>query len=180
MKTFDLRTAPAPLKLLTSLVLVGIGISYFFGLLMVVLWVGLTPDKVVQTYAQQKTPAAVRDQTTVTEAPIDLDEEMAPPHVIDRELLIQDTHVHLPIYTLIAAVLSLIAATLNMRVHFKMWLIFSLFLGGWLDFLGMWGVKYVSSAFAGMTLTGGWVMFCSWLIVIVLGMKQMWFEKNGG
>ena len=180
MQTFELKTAPAPVKLLASLIVVGIGISYIFGLLMVVLWVGLTPGKVVQTYSQPKPAQVTQQESRVTETPIDLDTEIMTPHTIDRELLIQDTHVHLPVYTLIAAVLSVIAIGLDMRSGNKMWLICALFVGGWLDFLGMWGVKYIHAWFAFVTLAGGWMMFASWLVVTALATKQMWFDRNGG
>ncbi|MFQ5708572.1 MAG: hypothetical protein ACE5HO_14040 [bacterium] len=176
MNTTNLTKASSPIKLLSTLFMLGIGISYFFGLLMVVTWVGLTPNKVTQTLSKQPGPSeAVGQESTVTEEPINLNEEIEVPHLIDRNLLVQDTHVHLPVYSLIAVVLALIAAGIELKTSIKMWLIAFLFLGGWLDFLGMWGVKYLAAGFAYVTLAGGWIMFVSWLLVAVLAMRQMWF-----
>lgn len=169
----NISEAPTTIKLTVTLFLMGIGLSYLFGFLMVIFWVGLWPYEVIKTYTEEN-KSFKQTANVITDQPIDLN-EMETTHTIDQKLLIQDSHIHLPVYAIIAAILSLITTTLNSSKKLKLGLIFLLFLGGWLDFLGMWGVKYLANAFAYVTLTGGWLMFGSWLIVTILTFKQMWF-----
>ncbi len=142
---------------------------------MVVTWTGLTPEALKQSYQEHSITSSPPKSTTETDTPINLDKTVKVPHKIDHDLLVQDTHIHLPVYSLIAALLSVITLGLELKNGTKIWLIVALFLGGWLDFLGMWGLKYIASIFAYFTLVGGWLMFASWLIVTIIGLKQMWF-----
>src|SRR2546422_7200221 len=51
---------------------------------------------------------------------------------------IQDTHVHVPMYGIIAAALSVVVVGLPLRRGWALGLITLLFAAPWLDFAGMW------------------------------------------
>src|SRR3989449_10339930 len=91
---------------------------------------------------------------------------------------IQDTHVHVPMYGIIAAALSLLVAGLSLRRGWALGLITLLFAAPWLDFAGMWLTKFASPRFAIVTLIGGWAMGAGYLVVAGLATQQMWFSRE--
>src|SRR2546421_592596 len=115
---YDLRRSDVRVRWLVTLLLVTLGASYAFGAWMVGLYAGFGTRKVAETYgpagesmmAMQMPP----DTTVVVEhaiAPAEMGEEH---HHVDRGLLVQDTHVHMPMYAVIAACLSVIALGLTL------------------------------------------------------------------
>ncbi|MFQ5703251.1 MAG: hypothetical protein ACE5HT_04440 [Gemmatimonadales bacterium] len=174
-----LTAAPLSVKWAVTLFLGSIGIAYVFGVLMVTLWVGLTPEKVAQAYRPPQ-PSAAPEQLQLTEQPIDLDEALGEEevHQIDERLLIQDTHVHVPMYALIALALSAISVGLRGPSRMKIVLVFALFLGPIIDFLGMWLTRLVASGFSYLTLAGGWLMAASYAVVAGAALWQMWFTDH--
>jgi hypothetical protein len=100
-------------------------------------------------------------------------------HHVDLELLVQDTHVHMPMYAVIAACLSVIALGLAIPRRASMSIIVLLFAAPWLDFAGMWLTKLVAPGFAIVTLAGGWAMALGYTVVAVLALWQMWFTRTG-
>ncbi len=100
-------------------------------------------------------------------------------HVVDLDLLVQDTHVHVPMYGVIAALLSLVVLGLSLPRNAGFALITLLFAAPWLDFAGMWLVKLVSPAFAIVTVAGGWAMGLGYTIVTIIAIRQMWFGRKG-
>jgi len=58
-------------------------------------------------------------------------------------------------------------------------LITLLFAAPWLDFAGMWLVKFVSPAFAILTVAGGWAMGAGYTVVAGIAIQQMWFGRKG-
>jgi len=99
-------------------------------------------------------------------------------HVVDTDLLIQDTHVHVPMYGIIAAALSVVVIGLSLSRRLSLGLIALLFAAPWLDFAGMWLTKFASPRFAIVTLAGGWAMAAGYVIVAVLAVHQMWLSKE--
>lgn len=176
---YSLASAPPAVRWVVTLYLALLGIAYVFGLMMVVLWAGLTPQELARTYREPKAGVA-GEQPQVSERPIDLSQALAREevHQIDTRLLVQDTHVHVPVYALIALSLSGIALGLSWRPRFQMVLVFTLFAGPVLDFLGMWLTKFVADGFAYLTLLGGWLMAAAYLIVSVTAIRQIWFETG--
>src|SRR5207247_11411035 len=79
-------------------------------------------------------------------------------HQVDLNLLVQDTHVHVPMYGVIAGVLSLVALGLVLPKGWHLGLITLLFAAPWLDFAGMWLTKLVSRDFAFVPVLGGWAL----------------------
>ena len=98
---------------------------------------------------------------------------------MDRDLLVQDTHVHIPMYGVIAAALSAVVLGLALPSWAGFGLITLLFAAPWLDFAGMWLTKLVAPGFALVTLAGGWAMGLGYGIVTALAMWQMWTPKKG-
>jgi len=179
---YDLRRSDARVRWLVTLLLATLGVAYVFGAWMVGMYAGFTPRSVAATYVE---PAGMNmpmpaDSTTVVEhdvTPADMGRE--PQHQVDRALLIQDTHVHVPMYGIIAAVLSVVALGLAIPRWMGFALITLLFAAPWLDFMGMWLTKLVSPHFAVVTLAGGWAMGLGYTIVAALAFWQMWRPERG-
>ena len=178
---YDLRHSDLRVRWLVTLLLATLGTSYLFGAWMVGLYAGFSPRKVAETYgpsgemmmAMQMPP----DSTMVTERPVSMAEMDEEHHHVDRDLLVQDTHVHMPMYAVIAACLSVIALGLAIPRWAGLWTIAILFAAPWLDFAGMWLTKLVSPRFAIVTLAGGWAMALGYTIVAALATYQMWWRK---
>ena len=178
---YDLRRSDARVRWLVTLLLATLGVAYVFGAWMVGMYAGFTPRSVAATYVE---PAGMNmpmpaDSTMVVEHDV-TPEEMGheEQHQVDRALLIQDTHVHVPMYGVIAAVLSIVALGLAIPRWMGFALITLLFAAPWLDFMGMWLTKLVSPGFAIVTLAGGWAMALGYSIVAIIATYQMWWRRN--
>lgn len=178
---YDLRHSDLRVRWLVTLLLATLGTSYLFGAWMVSLYAGFSTTKVAQTYgaageavmSMQMPP----ETTLVSERPVSMAEMGEEMHHVDRDLLIQDTHVHMPMYAVIAAALSVIVLGLAISRTAGLALITLLFAAPWLDFAGMWLTKLASPGFAIVTLAGGWAMALGYTIVAALAIYQMWWRK---
>lgn len=177
---YDLRWADRRLKWLVTCLLATFGLSYLFGAWMVGLYAGFAPHSVAATYAEPEMKMAMPPESTmVVEHRVTLKElEQEEHHTVDRTLLVQDTHVHVPMYGLIAAALSLIVLGLALPRPWGYGLISLLFAAPWLDFAGMWLTKLVSPAFAVVTVLGGWAMGLGYTLVTAIAVWQMWFSRK--
>ncbi|HYT03318.1 MAG TPA: hypothetical protein VEM13_00380 [Gemmatimonadales bacterium] len=177
---YDLRHADARIKWLVTCLLATLGLSYVFGAVMVGLYAGFTPQGVAATYAGPEMSMAMPPDTTmIVEHPMTMTDFAQPEvHTVNTDLLIQDTHVHVPMYGIIAAALSVVVAGLSLRRSWAFGLITLLFAAPWLDFAGMWLTKFASPRFAIVTLVGGWAMGAGYLVVAVLAIRQMWFSHE--
>lgn len=179
---YDLRRSDARVRWLVTLLLATLGVAYVFGAWMVGMYAGFTPHTVAATYVEptmmnMPMPA---ETTMVVEhdvSPAEMGRE--PQHQVDRALLIQDTHVHVPMYGVIAGVLSVIALGLAIPRWMGFALITLLFAAPWLDFMGMWLTKLASPHFAIVTLAGGWAMGLGYTIVAAVAIWQMWRPIRG-
>ena len=176
---YDLRHADARIKWLVTCLLATLGLSYVFGALMVALYAGFTPQGVAATYRGREMSMPMPPETTmVLEHPMAMAEFAKPEtHPVDTNLLIQDTHVHVPMYGMIAAALSLVVVGLSLERRRAFGLITVLFAAPWLDFAGMWLTKFASARFAIVTLVGGWAMGLGYVVVAALAVQQMWFSR---
>jgi hypothetical protein len=178
---YDLRHADVRVKWLVTCLLATFGIAYAFGAWMVALYAGFTPTSVARTYAEPAmTMPMPPAHTVVTEHPVhlgDLADEGQ--HTVDRDLLIQDTHVHVPMYGVIAGTLSMVVLGLAVSRRLALGLITLLFAAPWLDFAGMWLTKLVSPGFSIVTLAGGWAMGLAYTIVAGVALWQMWGPSKG-
>ncbi len=179
---YDLRQSDVRVRWLVTLLLATLGASYLFGAWMVGLYAGYSPRKVAETYGPAgEMPMTMQmppETTMVTEQPISMAEMGEEQHHVDRDLLVQDTHVHMPMYAVIAACLSVIALGLAMPRWAGLAIIALLFAAPWLDFAGMWLTKLASPGFAIVTLAGGWAMALGYVIVAAIATYQMWWRKT--
>ena len=180
---FELRRADRRLKFLVTCLLATLGASYLFGAWMVALYAGFTPRRVADTYAAPGVGmhmAMPPDSTVVVEHPMTMGGfAETDRHQVDMDLLIQDTHVHLPMYAVIATLLGAVTLGLVLPKRWHYGLLTLLFAAPWLDFAGMWLTKLVSPAFALLTVAGGWAMGLGYLVVTAVAMRQMWFSDKG-
>jgi hypothetical protein len=178
---YELRRADSTVKWLVTCLLATFGVAYLFGAWMVGLYAGFTPTSVAATYAEAEMHMHMPpDTTVVVEHAVTLSQLGAEEHhTVDRDLLIQDTHVHVPMYGLIAAALSLVVLGLALPRGAALGLITLLFAAPWLDFAGMWLTKLASPRFALMTLAGGWAMGLGYTLVSAVAFWQMWKPTKG-
>ena len=148
---------------------------------MVSLYAGFTPARVAATYAGPEMSMPMPPETTmVVNRPMSMADFAKPEvHTVDTNLLIQDTHVHVPMYGVIAAALGVVVLGLSLRRAWAFGLITLLFAAPWLDFGGMWLTKFASPRFAILTLAGGWAMGVGYLVVTALAVYQMWRSPKG-
>ncbi len=179
---YDLRHSDLRVRWLVTLLLATLGASYLFGAWMVGLYAGFSTQKVAQTYSSAgeapMTMPMPPETTMVTERPVSMAEMEEEQHHVDRDLLVQDTHVHMPMYAVIAACLSVIALGLALPRWAGLSIIALLFAAPWLDFAGMWLTKLVSPGFAIVTLAGGWAMALGYAIVAAIAFWQMWSPRR--
>jgi hypothetical protein len=177
---YDLRRADARIKWLVTCLLATLGLAYVFGALMVSLYAGFTPQQVAATYAGPEMSMPMPPETTmVVQRPMTMADFAKPEvHAVDTNLLIQDTHVHVPMYGVIAAALGVVVLGLSVRRAWALALITLLFAAPWLDFAGMWLTKFASPRFAIVTLIGGWAMGVGYLVVAALAVHQMWLSPE--
>lgn len=179
---YDLRNSDLRVRWLVTLFLATLGTSYLFGAWMVGLYAGFTTRTVAETYGaagEMAMPMQMPPETTmVTERPVSMAEMGEEHHHVDLDLLVQDTHVHMPMYAVIAACLSVITLGLAISRRACLTIITLLFSAPWLDFAGMWLTKLVSPHFAIVTLAGGWAMAIGYVIVAALATYQMWWRKS--
>ncbi len=179
---YDLRRADLRVKWLVTFLLATFGLAYVFGAWMVSLYAGFTPRGVAETYAGREMSMAMPPETTVVvRHPVTLTDfaEQDEHHTVDLDLLVQDTHVHVPMYGVIAAALSVVVLGLALPRWAAMALIALLFAAPWLDFAGMWLTKLVSPGFAVVTVLGGWSMGLAYTIVAAVAGWQMWRPEKG-
>jgi len=178
---YELRRMEGPIKWLVTCLLATLGLSYVFGALMVSLYAGFTPARVAATYAGPEMSMPMPPESTmVVNRPMSMADFAQPEvHTVDTNLLIQDTHVHVPMYGVIAAALGVVVLGLSLRRPWALGLITLLFAAPWLDFAGMWLTKFVSPRFAVLTLFGGWAMGGAYFIVTALAVYQMWWSPKG-
>ncbi|MGH7537000.1 MAG: hypothetical protein ACREMF_00055 [Gemmatimonadales bacterium] len=173
------------MRWLVTCLLATFGLAYLFGAWMVGLYAGFSPASVARTYAEPPAPMAA-ESTTVMEHPMRLSEfdveDTTATHLVDTKLLVQDTHVHVPMYGVIAAALSLVVLGLPLSRRWGVLLITLLFAAPWLDFAGMWLTKLVWPHFAVLTVAGGWAMGLGYSVVTALALRRMWLmpttERN--
>lgn len=179
---YDLRHSDLRVRWLVTLLLATLGTSYLFGAWMVGLYAGFSTTKVAETYGPAgEAPMAMQmppETTMVSEHAVSMAEMGEETHHVDMNLLVQDTHVHMPMYAVIAAALSVIVLGLSISRAMGLALIALLFAAPWLDFAGMWLAKIASPRFAIVTLAGGWAMALGYTIVAAVAMWQMWLGRK--
>jgi len=169
-----LPDGPVEARLAATLFLLVIGLADVFGAWQVRQFAAFTPSGVVE---------AVRSSSHEHEGeqPVTLDSLNAPTHHIDRELLVQDSHVHIPAYAMTAAFLSLIVLGLRLRSATRTWLIGAAFAAPVVDFAGLWGAHVSRGGgrlWGATALVGGFAMALVYVLVLGVTIRQCWFRRK--
>ena len=168
MALYSLRDANRSVKLGAVLFLLVLGYAYLFAFLMVKTWSGLTPARVAATYvpAPGMNEMQMQMQSHATTQPLDLGQVPEMQHTVDTSLLIQDSHIHIMIYAIVAGLLTLIILGLDWPAWWRDTVIVAAFVTGALDFAGQWLMNFGLGGFAWLTIASGWGMSLVYLIVL--------------
>jgi len=169
-----LPQGPFEARLAATLFLLLLGLADAFGALQVRQFAAFTPDGVAGAVGSTAHPHG-------GERPVTLESLNAPSHHIDRELLVQDSHVHVPAYAMTAAFLSLIVLGLRLRSATRTALVGAAFAAPAVDFAGLWGAHWSSSGgrlWAAAALAGGFGMALVYLAVLGITIRQCWFGRK--
>jgi hypothetical protein len=145
-------------------------------------WSGLTPARVEATYVP--TPGMEEMQMQMkshaTTQPLDLGQVPEMQHTVDTNQLIQDSHIHIMIYAIVAALLTLIILGLDWAAWWRDVVIVAAFGFGALDFAGQWLMKFGLGGFAWLTILSGWGMSLVYLIVLFSTLGAMRPFRSAG
>ena len=166
---YSLRKANFSVRLGAVLFMLVLGYSYLFAFLMVKQWAGLTPAKVAQTYVPPETvnESMLPNQSESSTQSLDLGSMGEMVHQVDTQLLIQDSHIHIMIYAIVAALQTLIILGLDWSAPLRNTVITAAFGFGSLDFAGQWLMKAGIGGFAWLTIASGWGMSLVYLTVLI-------------
>jgi hypothetical protein len=176
-------------RLAATLFLLLLGVADLFGAWEVANFSAFTPAGVAATVVPpgQHSLGAGMDgmgsmaaPSTTREEPVDLAALNRPKHTISRDLLVQDTHVHIPSYALTAAALSLVAFGLVLSSRARVAIVLLAFAAPFADFVGLWGAHLRPSAgafFGGLAVAGGFAMGLAYLVVLLITLVQCWLSK---
>ena len=178
---YSLRRAARSVRLAVALFLVVQGCAYVFAFLMVRTYAGLTPTAVATTYAPQgrMSAASLPQSSTAETHTLDLSSMHEEAHQVDTTLLIQDSHVHILIYGMVAALQTVIVLGLEWPAWWRDTVITAAFASGLLDFGGQWLVKAGWPGFALLTIVSGWTMAAVYLIVAAGATKALVAARAG-
>jgi hypothetical protein len=168
-------------RLATTLFLLLLGVANLFGAWQVRNFASFTPTGVAEAFRSSGHEGHMAPAVS-EEKPVDPAGLNDRPHRVDRQLLVQDTHVHLPVYAMAAAFFALIIFGLRLSRRARAVLILSAFAAPVLDFAGLWGAHLWSKAgqfWGAVAVFGGFLMGLVYLIVLVLTLKQCWFSRQG-
>ncbi len=177
-----LPRGPFELRLAVTLFLLLLGAADLFGAWQVKDFSSFTPAGV----ARQLAPRGAQVSGTAAagpagEHPISLADLDRGEHHVERELLVQDTHVHVPAYALCALALAAIAMGLELGSRVRSALVLLAFAAPAADFVGLWGAHLAPAwgvAWATLAVAGGLAMGLVYLVVLVLTLTQCWFQRS--
>jgi hypothetical protein len=179
-----LPDAPLEVRLAATLFLLLLGLANLFGAWQVRNFAAFTPRGVAAAVGPEGREHAAHDahdaHGNMGETPIDLDALDQPRHRIDRQLLVQDSHVHIPVYAITAALLAAILFGLRLSSRGRVGLVLLLFAAPFLDFAGLWGAHLGEAPlfWGSVAVAGGFAMGAAYLIVLGLTLSQCWFRRT--
>ena len=177
-----LPDSPLEVRLAATFFLLLMGLANLFGAWQVKNFASFTPSGVAGAFRSSEHEGHSPPAGVSQEKPIDPASLNDQPHHIGRELLVQDTHVHLPVYAMAAAFFALILFGLRLSSRARVVLILGAFAAPVLDFAGLWGAHLSSESgrfWGAVAVFGGFLMGLVYLIVLVLTLKQCWFSRQG-
>ena len=169
MGLYSLRAADRSVRIGALLFMLLLGYGYIFAFLMVREYKGLTPEGIRDTFLPptRLDEATLPEESTSRSIPLDFDEMLEAAHQIDTDLLIQDSHVHLIMFSVLAALQTLIILGLGWPAWWRDTVIVASFASAALDFTGQWLVKAGLGDLAWLTLASGWTMMAIYVMVLV-------------
>lgn len=177
MNWTPLSEMPLSVKLLISCLLVTFALEALAAGIYTGKYVGFSYDALVRTYSERE-PAHRRDGKESTnkfgEVPISLDEVEDTQHKVNLQLLLQDAHVHLFSHGVMGLLTGILFVWFQIPEKWKWALIPLPFLGGTLDFAGMFLIKYVADGFAYLVLGAGSLFGISFTIAFFRAFYEMW------
>lgn len=181
-----LPRSPLEVRLAATLFLLLLGVADVFGAWEVKNFAAFTPAGTAATVAPE-TPHTMSMcagcGTMAMEHPVDLASLDRPRHVINRELLVQDTHVHVPVYAMTALILSLLACGLRLGSRTRAAVVLCAFAAPFFDLLGLWGAHLLprfGPLFGGVAVAGGFAMGLVYLFVLAVTLAQCWWRRPQG
>jgi hypothetical protein len=175
---------PLEARLAATLFLLLLGAANFFGAWEVKNFASFTPKGVAGTVGPEEHPTMemrCKMCKMDDEKPVDLGELDRPKHVIGRELLVQDSHVHIPVYSLTAGALALLTMGLALSSRARVAIVLLAFAAPVLDFVGLWGAHLLPRFglfFGGVAVAGGSAMGLAYLAVLLLTLLQCWLPSR--
>ncbi len=179
-----LPESPFEARLAATLFLLLLGVADLFGAWQVRNFAAFTPQGVASAVApagHHEMAMACCSVSTAAETPVSPETLDVTEHHINRELLVQDTHVHVPVYAMAAALLALVVLGLRMSSRVRSAVIALLFAAPALDFAGLWGAHLwpgEGSAFGALAVGGGFLMGAAYLAVLGVAVLQLWIQKK--
>ncbi len=165
---YSLREADRSVRIGALLFMLLLGYGYIFAFLMVREYAGLTPADVRNTFMPTTVDeAALPDESSSRTVPLNFDEMQQTVHQIDTDLLIQDSHVHLMMFAVLAALQTLIVLGLGWPAGWRDTVIVAAFASAALDFSGQWLMKAGLGGFAWLTILSGWTMVAVYVVVLI-------------
>ncbi len=177
---YSLRRTDLSVRLAAVLFMLVLGYSYVFAFLMVKDWAGLTPQQVSATYApaEDVDAAALPQESSSSTQALDLGSMQDEAHHVDTRLLIQDSHIHIMLYAIVAALQTLLIFGLGWSAAWRNTVITAAFGSGALDFAGQWLMKAGLGGFSYLTIASGWLMSAVYVVVLV-GVLRAVFNRSG-
>ncbi len=179
-----LPRSPLEVRLAVTLFLALLGVADFFGGWQVRNFAAFTPRGVARTVSPEGHHEMAMECCTVTsthEMPMEPSSLDHPTHHIARDLLVQDTHVHVPVYAMSAAFLALVVFGLRLSSRARTLLVLFAFAAPFLDFAGLWGAHLapgLGTLFGALAVGGGFAMGICYSAVFVIAIVQLWFTKE--
>lgn len=197
---FALRLShlPMPAKLLLTAVLFTLGTGYLFAIGNIFFKIGFFPDEVALKYygnpssreaieaLQNDTPPDATEETLIEGDSFsfdDLEQETGSSDdpivpIPTLETLVSEGHFHLFGYTSIFFLCGLVLLFSELTAWLKNTLILAPFVASVLDIWSMLLTRFIGPGFAWMLVISGTVMAVSFLLVFLIGIKQLWFTKT--
>jgi hypothetical protein len=178
-----LPEGPFEVRLAATLFLLLLGLADLFGAWQVKNFAAFTPSGIARTVGALDHSMPEMGHGAMEEKPVDLSTLNEPTHHIPRELLVQDTHVHVPVYAMTAAFLAILLFGLRLSSRARTGLVFLAFAAPFLDFAGLWGAHLSKGGgrfWGAIALLGGLLIGLAYLAVLVLVLNQCWFQRKGG
>ncbi|MBI5427969.1 MAG: hypothetical protein HZA02_06790 [Nitrospinae bacterium] len=192
MKLPPLSGLPLSAKLLVTCFLITLAFGNVAAGIYTQKYVGISVESLVETYSERDREHGgaehsrdggaphTQDESPANrfgETPITLDQVREMKHRVDLKLLLQDAHVHLFGHGVLSMFLGILVFWTRLSEKWKIALIPLPFLGGTLDFAGMFLVKFVADAFAYLIMAAGTLTGIGFVVVFFVVNYELWFLR---